>query len=170
MTTMQIPLSKGYEATIDIADWDKVRKYKWHVSISKNKNSIKHYASANVKVDGVWKQMYMHRYLLDVQKGIVCDHKDGNGLNNTRANIRLATVAQNNQNHSRKRGKLGYMGVYVRKDSGNFRVHISVKGKRKNYGTYPTAWEAALARDNLVKQLHGDFAVLNFPGVYVDPQ
>ena len=59
----------------------------------------------------------MHREILErklgysIPEGMWCDHIDGNKLNNTRENLRLATPQQNNANRSRTRSASGFRGV-----------------------------------------------------------
>lgn len=55
----------------------------------------------------------MHRYLLGLSPGDAgcVDHIDGNGLNNQRANLRIATHAQNMQNQQSRGGASQFRGV-----------------------------------------------------------
>ena len=53
----------------------------------------------------------MHRMIMGLDVALV-DHRDGNGLNNTRANLRLVTVRENNINATKRRGcSSRYRGV-----------------------------------------------------------
>jgi hypothetical protein len=55
--------------------------------------------------------LYMHRMIVGLDVALV-DHRDGNGLNNTRANLRLVTVRENNINATKRRGcSSRYRGV-----------------------------------------------------------
>ena len=83
----RVPLSQGLFATVDAADYKKVRAYKWSVS----RMGKRLYAYA--KIDG--RIVLMHRFLMRPRKGYQVDHIDGNGLNNCRCNLRVCTQAQN---------------------------------------------------------------------------
>jgi hypothetical protein len=148
---MQIELTQGYKAEIDFCDWWKVQGYDWSVNIN-----------PNVVYAVSWGQgtpVYMHK-LIRPSLGMV-DHEDGNGLNNRRSNLRPATKSQNAMNNARAVGASGYRGVTVRGPS--FRALLSYNNKRIHIGTYDTAEEAARAWDKAAKEMHGPFAVLNFP-------
>ena len=76
-----IPLTRGMVATVSLADVARVAAHSWHAK----KGTATWYASA--KIDG--KHVAMHRFLLQPAPGLVVDHIDCNGLNNTRENIRV---------------------------------------------------------------------------------
>lgn len=88
------------------------------------------------------------------------DHKNGNGLDNRRSNLRLATTQQNNFNVGiTKRNTSGYKGVYPARNG--FVATIRKSGKLYHGGTFKTALEAAKKYNELAKQYHGEFAWLN---------
>jgi hypothetical protein len=86
--------------------------------------------------------VYMHRQVLGFPCGDV-DHKDRNGLNNQRHNLRLATKSQNAQNRTRTPGASGYRGVYL--VGSRFIARVRLDGVLHNLGRYDTAEEAAAA-------------------------
>lgn len=86
------------------------------------------------------------------------DHINGNQLDNRLANLREVDAAQNQWNSKlRKDNKSGYKGVYQRRN-GSFISYISVRGKRLNLGTFPTAEIAHAAYRMASEQYHGQFA------------
>ena len=92
----------------------------------------------------------------------MADHKNHDTLDNRSRNLRQSTVATNMWNRPiRADNTSGFIGVNLRK--GKWNARISVNGKRKHLGDFNTPEEAAHARDEAVKELHGEFAVLNFP-------
>lgn len=86
------------------------------------------------------------------------DHADGNRLNNTWRNLRLATTAQNASNSkTRKHNATGIKGVRI-SSSGNFQARITKAGVTHHLGTFHTAEEAALAYKKAAERLHGEFS------------
>jgi hypothetical protein len=109
----------------------------------------------------------MHRLILGAKPGQFVDHINGNGLDNQRSNLRLASRAQNNRNARRRADNTtGHRGVGH--DRGRFRATIYAGGQRINLGNYGTPLEAARAYDLVAKPLHGEYARLN--AVVVTPE
>lgn len=99
---------------------------------------------------------YLHNLLM----GGRADHRDGDGLNNTRSNLRRCTQRQNGLNRAPKAGKK-FKGVYRRGPT--FRAQIYLDGKSYTSGGHATEEAAARAYDEMAVRLHGEFAWLNFP-------
>jgi DNA mismatch repair ATPase MutL len=94
------------------------------------------------------------------------DHEDGDGLNNRRRNLRACTQSQNVSNHLRlqQNNTTGFFGVtYMPNRKSPYRASVFVNGRRVSGGYFTTAMEAAVARDVLAIEHHGEFASLNFP-------
>lgn len=102
----RIKLNKGFEALIDDEDYELVSKFNWRVSVHKNRRN--QYAYAVVK---------LHRLVLNHPESSI-DHRNGQGLDCQKANLRLCTKAQNSANMRGHRGsKSGYKGVQFHKAS-----------------------------------------------------
>jgi hypothetical protein len=157
--TREIPLTKGYVALVSEGDYERVNAFKWRALVGTHNI----YAVRSVRDKANRYTVLMHRFITDASPGLQIDHIDGDGLNNTRSNLRLATHAQNGQN-SRKQvnNTSGYIGV-SREGKSKWRAQIRVDGSKTYLGSFETAEEAAEARDRAARKLHGEFAVLNFP-------
>lgn len=103
-----------------------------------------------------------HRCLSD---GYVVDHINCDGLDNRRANLRLATRQQNkcNSRPNSRGGTSRYKGIFWAKDRKKWRAAITFKGKTIRLGQFDNEVEAAKVRDAAAKKYHGQFAWLNFP-------
>jgi len=142
----------------DECDHEKVSAHKWHVAKSG-------YVATNIRVNGKKTIMLMHRYLLGLSNGdgVLADHKNWNGLDNRRENLRVCTRTENNRN-VKPYGKSGRLGVVYNKVGNNvyIKAQIMIGGKCLHLGNFKTEEEAARARDEASKKYHGDFASLNF--------
>jgi len=105
-------------------------------------------------------QRTMHREIIKVGNDMVADHINHKGLDNRKANLRAATIAQNAWNRQRKRS--GFMGVVWNKQMRKWRVNISHEGTCRHIGYFDDEVEAAKAHDRAAKKYHGEFASLNF--------
>jgi hypothetical protein len=98
-------------------------------------------------------------------KGKVVDHIDGNGVNNVRANLRLATNKENSRNARKpSHNTTGYKGVSFYPDcrTGPWRACLSVDNKTVHLGGFSSAEDAAKAYDQAARKHYGEFARLNF--------
>ncbi len=154
----EIPLRGGGVALIDDADLAAVASYSWR----RHRNGTKVYAIATGQGAG-WGTL-LHRLILNVtDPSILVDHRDGNGLNNVRSNIRMAGRAQNAWNAgAHNDGKSPFVGVWQR-PSGRWAAQIMANGLRYTIGTFDSQEEAAEAYDEKAIEIHGEFARLNFP-------
>lgn len=153
-----IPLTQGQCAKVDDADFDALNQYKWQAS----KDVHTYYAIRTDRTTGKKVKISMHRVLLSIPKSMFADHKDGDGLNNQRNNLRLATRAENNRNSRvRSDNKLGFKGVYFRKDVGKFKAQLRCNKKSFGLGYYDTADQAAMAYNEAATKYFGEFARLN---------
>jgi hypothetical protein len=158
-TTKEILLTKGQVAIVDEADFEWLSQWKWQ---SMKPHHI-WYARRTVTPHGKSSTVYMHREILRVASDVYVDHIDGNGLNNTRANLRAATRSENLWNHKSRTGSSQYKGVNFHTSRDQWQAQIKFNGKRKWLGYFNTPEEAAVAWDRAARELHGEFAFLNFP-------
>ena len=84
----EIKLSQGGGiALIDDEDFERVNQRKWGLS-------SKRYARGSINS----KMILMHRFILNMPKNVDLDHINGNGLDNRKCNLRIATKSQNGGN------------------------------------------------------------------------
>lgn len=156
----EIPLSQGLVALVDDEDADLVLSAgKWCVSRGGSGDA---YAARNVlRSDGTRRLLKLHHFLTGWS---YVDHRNGNGLDNRRGNLRCATHAENMQNVGiRVDNRSGYKGVCFDKRCGRWMAYINANRRRRYLGYFPSAELAAHAYDEAARDLHGEFARPNFP-------
>lgn len=134
---------------IDPEDIPKIAPYTWHIKIA----GIREYAFARINGNDT----PMHHLILNIVRNSnkIIDHKDGNGLNNKKENLRIVSNRFNTNNNSMRREgktKSKYFGVtssvalkkpwrarYWSKESGHYCI-----------GSYATEIEAAKAYNEYI--------------------
>ncbi|MCK5127232.1 MAG: hypothetical protein KAR42_13340 [candidate division Zixibacteria bacterium] len=156
----RIKLTQRKFALVDDCDFEWLNKWKW--SAVKSKQTW--YASRNVKniVTGKNGTISMHRQILNAPKGMQVDHRNHNGLNNQRHNIRICTLVQNHHNRQPIKKTSVYKGVCWDKIRKKWTAQIHMKRKKKHLGFFVNEVEAANMYDVMAKKLFGEFAYLNF--------
>lgn len=115
--------------------------------------------------------VYLHRLLLDAGPDQVVDHINGDRLDNRRANLRLVTPSENQQNRALPaHNTSGYKGVCWHKRIGKWHVRIGLNGDRIHLGYYHNLTTAALVYDAAARHYFGEFAHLNFPERLTPPE
>lgn len=158
----KIPLTQGQEAKVSDHCFDYYSQWKWQAHYDPKMQS--YYAVRSDYSGGKQKTIWMHCDIMKTPKGMMCDHKDHDTLNNQDDNLRNCTNSQNQWNGKiRIDNKSGYKGVSYHKSTKKWIAQLQKDGNRALFKRYQTAELAAHAYDEKARELFGEFAVLNFP-------
>lgn len=154
-----ISLTKGRISIVDLDEYDWIKEFRWKCRIVGNRA----YAYRRFKKNGKQYTEQMHRLILNAPRGVEVDHINGNGLDNRRSNLRLATTAQNqhNQTFLRSDNTNGFKGVFHDKRHNVYGAQIQVGKKHITKTGYDTPEDAANAYDDLASLYFGEFAYTN---------
>lgn len=167
----EIPLTKGYVAIVDDDDYEMLSALKWRVFVSPRSTSP--YAVRSHHLGCVGDSPFMHRQIMGLRIGDKqqVDHINGDGLDNRRSNLRLASARQNMSNRRKLTvGLSAYKGVNPRGPVGPYRARIRVNGRLIHIGQYAVETDAARAYDCAATHYFGEFALLNFPAELFAPK
>ncbi len=155
---LEVPLSQGKIALIDNADLSLIEGHSWCTQKTRHHwYAITYVGSGHASR----RRLTMHRLLMQSPKGFMIDHIDGNGLNNQRSNLRLATAAQNQSNKRIVSGASRFKGVFSEKRGRPWRAKIKVDGRQFSLGKFDHEADAARAYDRAALEHFGEFACTN---------
>jgi len=159
-TYRKIYLDEGLWTIVDSGDYYRFARFKWCISGDKGK----FYAIRGQMISPADSKItQLHRLIMDAPKGILVDHRNNDGLDNRRANLRLATHTQNQWNKRKiKNASSQFMGVSFHKKLRNWAAYINMAGKKIHLGYFDSEIEAAKTYDEAAKKYRGEFARLNF--------
>lgn len=155
-----VPLTQGYFATIDAADVPLVEGFNWCALVARRADgSVRTvYAVRTDRTGGRSRVVLMHRLIGKTPDGFDTDHRDGNGLDNRKANLRTATETQNSQNaRISTRNTSGIRGVSWHKARAKWQAQIMSHSKPTFLGYFDTIKEAADAYTAASGALHIEF-------------
>lgn len=153
----KIQLTKGEVAAVDDADFRWLSRFNWYCLIA---GRGKKYAARRLSRKVGHKTVLMHNVVMRAPAGTI-DHKNGDGLDNRRSNLRRHRGQFENMRNQRKRtGSSSYKGV-SRSSDGKWVAYITVNYKKKHIGCFDNERAAGLAYDRAALRFHGKFASTN---------
>lgn len=162
MPSRELAVTRGLVAIVDEEDYERVSQFKWCAI----KGRDTWYAHRTVrKSEGLAKSsIRLHHFILGMTADIAgeIDHRNGNGLDNRKQNLRMATAGQNRVNSGpTKRNTSGFKGVT--RHGKKWHAQIRCGDTNHRLGSHPTPEAAARVYDAKARELFGEFAYLNFP-------
>lgn len=150
-----ITLTRGYRAIVDAADVHLLVRWNWCTRVYPKTA----YASRTMRVGGRTRTVCLHREIMCPPPGFHVDHINGDGLDNRRANLRLATCAENTRNRRLPRNNSsGFKGVTASRTGGRWVAQIGVNGRQTYLGSFETPEAAHAAYCEAAASKYGAFA------------
>lgn len=159
----ELPICGGRCAIVDDDDFEVVSRYAWRLE-KKGGRSAYARRDGTPDMNGRRPTVYLHSDILTCPPGMQVDHKNGNGLDCRRSNLRCATREQQARNRKATRGD-GLKGIRLVNPGSPrpWQARIGHHNKRISLGCFATKEEAARAYDRAASEMFGEFARLNFP-------
>lgn len=159
----EIPLTRGQVAVVDDVDFERVMARSWYYRPPQNRSRSAYAYSGGQH--GEPHNIALHRFILGVTDSAThVDHIDGNGLNNTRGNLRVCSRQQNTRNvPTHKDNQSGFKGVSFDKPKSRWSARICLNYRQRFLGAFRLPEDAARAYDKAAREHFGEFARLNFP-------
>lgn len=149
----KIPLTQGKYALVDDKDFEELSKFKWYFNSG--------YVVRSGYKNGKRFRLRMHRVILKAKIGEVCDHINGNALDNRCTNLRICLQSENMRNRKKNGNNTsGVKGIYWDKESNSWRAQIQVNGKKISIGRFSNLKNARVAYREVARKVHGNFARL----------
>lgn len=146
-------------ACVDTADWDRISPYCWWAKESHKAGAqTLYYACSDISR----RKIRLHKFLIEPNSKESIDHKDNNGLNNSRENLRICTHSQNMAN-ARRRYNVNnrYRGVSYDKARNQWAARLNMNNSIVFRKRFDTELEAAQAYNEQALIYFGEFARLN---------
>lgn len=162
-----ISLTRGLFTQVDDEDFDYLSEWKWYAVPNHGKSfyAVRKSRLNERPVGAPRNGIFMHHVICGIPtNGMKIDHRDRDGLNNQRLNLRVCTDSQNDMNKALiKSSSSGFKGASFHKRIGRWKSQIGINGTLLHLGYFESLEEAAKAYDAAASKHFGEFANLNFP-------
>lgn len=157
---VHIPLTRGKTAVVDLADRE-LANVSWYAMKGRNTwYAVREAARTPVLVVELLHREVARRAGMEVD-GKDTDHRDGDGLNCRRLNLRAAERVENCHNTPVHRdNKSGVKGVSWDASRELWNARIMARGKNHHLGRFKELSDAEAAYKAAASELHGEFARL----------
>lgn len=151
-------------AIIDLDDLDRVINfpYTWYAKLNKSIGKYYVYASEYCTETKRCKPIFLHQFIMKAN-GKTVDHRNNNGLDNRKTNLRKA-LDKNNSTNRRSRNKnnsSGYRNVSWSNGYGKWIVQMQVNKKNTILGKFDDVHEAGKFAEEMRHKYYGEFCGKN---------
>lgn len=149
-----IELTRGKVAIVDDDDYVIVSRMNWY---AKPDSKTWYAVGRNDR-----KAITMHRFIINPPEGYEVDHRNGNGLDNRKINLRACLKKHNQRNKTIcKNNQSGFKGVFKASSGFKFRAKLVCERIKFDLGRYESAIDAARAYDKAAIEHFGEYAKTN---------
>jgi hypothetical protein len=147
-------LPGGFRLLVDAADRDLADSSTWHPVTKRKCVYAVRYSRP--------RSLYLHQLLVAVGPDQQVDHRNHDGLDNRRSNLRISTRSQNQANRRIPRNNTsGFKGVSWDRTNRKWQANITINNRQIKLGRYIDAVDAAVAYNAAAIEAWGEFALLN---------
>jgi hypothetical protein len=133
-----IPLSQGRFARVDEIDFADVSRWNWSLFCTRGLEYAMRGRTPKEKLEtGLRGPVLLHRYLMGEPPEEV-DHRNGDGLDNRRENLRRATTKQNGMNSRSRGGSSKFKGVSWSRRHWRASIRVDYKTVRLRRSSRPS--------------------------------
>jgi len=154
MAIAELTLKNGH---VTLVDNDIAKKYR------SNKLCMTSGGYAAISLRSKVNKEYLHRAIMNPEKGMVVDHINGDKLDNRRRNLKICSYSENLLN---RRGIVktvsGFRHVYI-ENRKYYRVRLQSNYRMISFGTYRSKYIAGIFADDIFVKKVGAFVVRNYP-------
>lgn len=142
-------------SSLDDGDFNVFSKFKWQA----HSHGLTFCATRSIRTETGRKTLYLHREIMKPKDEDEIDHKDLDGLNNQRSNLRLCSFSENMKNRRRQKSNTsGFKGVSWWNSQNKWTARVTVNGKRLFLGYFDCPKKAYERYCEEARRVHGEFA------------